>query len=333
MGQKINLIGDGAWGTALALLLNENGHRVSLWGKFPDYTAEMRQRRENFKFLPGVALPETIDLINGPDLPPADRIVNAVPTQFIREIFTELKSSIGADTPVVNVSKGIEQSSHQRPTQILEQVLGPRRLAVISGPSHAEEVARGLPAGVAVGSTDADFAREIQALFSNDRFRAYTSDDPVGVELGGALKNIIALAAGICDGLKLGDNAKAGLIARGVLEMARIGTALGAQKRTFFGISGIGDLMTTCYSPHGRNLHVGRQIGGGKPLQEVLDEMVKVAEGVWTTRAVLQIPEVAGEDLPITREVAAVLFDGKDPRQGVLDLMRRPPRSESDDLA
>ena len=328
MVDKITVVGDGAWGTALAMLLAENGHAVSLWGKFPEYTAEMRRTRENSKFLAGVRIPDEIDLVSG-DLPPADLLVCAVPTQFIRGTFASMRTG----APIVSVAKGIEQKTHLRPTQVLRDVAGARTVAAISGPSHAEEVARRLPAGVAVGAEDADFAARVQALFSNDRFRVYTSDDPVGVELGGALKNIMALAAGICDGLGLGDNAKAGMIARGVLEMARIGEALGARKRTFFGISGIGDLVTTCYSPHGRNLSVGRRIGAGEPLSAVLGSMEKVAEGVWTTRAVLDIPSVAALDLPITREVAAVLFDGKDPRAAVLDLMRRPPRSESDDLA
>jgi glycerol-3-phosphate dehydrogenase (NAD(P)+) len=333
VGQTIVVIGDGAWGTAAAMLLAENGHRVALWGKFADYTAQVRRTRENVKFLPGVRIPEPIELINGATLPRADLWVCAVPTPFIRETFGELRSSIPAGAPIVSLAKGIERGTHARPTQILAQVLGPRPTAAISGPSHAEEVARRLPASVAVGAEDRALARDVQARFSNDRFRVYTSDDPPGVELGGALKNIIAIAAGICDGLRLGDNAKAGLLTRGVLEMARIGTALGAQKRTFFGISGIGDLITTCYSPHGRNLAVGRRIGAGEKLPQILASMEQVAEGIWTTQAVLGIPAVQGLDLPITREVAAVLFDGKDPARAVLDLMRRPPRSESDDLA
>lgn len=328
MGEKVTVVGDGAWGTALAMLLAENGHRVALWGKFPDYTAAVRRTRENVKFLPGVRIPDEIELVNGAP-PPSDLVVCAVPTQFIRGTFAAMRT----DAPIVSVAKGIEQKTHLRPTQVLREVARARSVAAISGPSHAEEVARRLPAGVAVGSDDAAFAARVQALFSNDRFRVYTSDDPIGVELGGALKNIMALAAGICDGLGLGDNAKAGMIARAVLEMARIGVALGAQKRTFFGISGIGDLVTTCYSPHGRNLAVGRRIGAGEKLDAVLGSMEQVAEGVWTTRAVLDIPAVAALDLPITREVAAVLFEGKDPRAAVLDLMRRPPRSESDDLA
>jgi glycerol-3-phosphate dehydrogenase (NAD(P)+) len=331
--QKVNVIGDGAWGTALAMLLAENGHMARLWGRFPAYTAELRRTRRNAKFLPDVAIPEAVELIGGPDLPPADLTVCAVPTPFIRETFAELAGRLDPGTPIVSVAKGIERGTHLRPTQILRDAVGARTLAAVSGPSHAEEVARRLPATVAVGSDDAAFARRVQELFGNDRFRIYTSDDPVGMELAGALKNIMAIGAGICDGLGLGDNAKAALISRGVIEMARIGVALGAQKRTFFGISGIGDLVTTCYSPHGRNLAVGRKIGAGARPADVLAGMEQVAEGVWTTQAVLGIPAVESLELPITREVAAVLFEGKEPRRAVGDLMRRPPRSESEDLA
>lgn len=330
--KTVNVIGDGAWGTALAMLLSENGRRVRLWGAFPDYVAEVRRSRENVKFLPGVRIPEAIELIDGPRLPAADLAVCAVPTPFLRDTFAGLRESIAPGVPVVSVTKGIERGTHCRPTQILRQVLGERPLAAVSGPSHAEEVARRLPAIVAVGSTDEALARRVQEIFSNERFRTYTSDDPVGMELGGALKNIMAIAAGICDGLGLGDNAKAALISRGVLEMARLGAALGARRRTFYGISGLGDLVTTCYSPHGRNLAVGRKIGAGARLQDVLTGMEQVAEGIWTTQAVLQIPAAQNLELPITRETAAVLFENKDPRRAVLDLMTRPPRAEAADV-
>ena len=324
--KKIVVLGDGAWGTALALVLQRGGHAVGLWSKFPAHAAEMRARRENAKFLKGVPLPPAIEILTG--MPPAaDVYVAAVPTQFIRGSFAELAPALAKKALYLVVSKGLEQSTGRRPSEILREVLGKPRLVVLSGPSHAPEVAAGLPASVVVAG-DAKNAKAAQALFQGTSIRAYTSRDVAGVELGGALKNVIALAGGICDGLGLGHNAKAALLTRGIVEMARLGSALGAKTETFFGLSGIGDLITTTSYPHGRNLSVGRAIGEGKPLEEILGGMNAVAEGVWSAKAVLNLAKKRGVDMPITQEVHAILFEKKPAKEALRDLMKRDMKSE-----
>jgi glycerol-3-phosphate dehydrogenase (NAD(P)+) len=326
--KKAVVLGDGAWGTALALVLARNGHGVALWSKFPEYAAEIRARRENAKFLPGVPLPAEIEVVAGAP-PPAEIYVAAVPTQFIRETFTELRPHLARKAVFACVAKGLEQSTGKRPTEILREVLGRVRVVALSGPSHAPEVARGLPCSV-VAAGEARAAREVQAALSGATFRVYTSRDALGVELGGALKNVIALAGGISDGLGLGHNAKAALLARGIVEMARLGAALGARRGTFFGLSGIGDLITTTTFPSGRNLSVGRALGEGKKLQEILGSMNSVAEGVWSAKAALALARKHQVDMPITEEVHAILFGGKPPKDALRDLMGRGPRAEED---
>ncbi len=323
------ILGDGAWGTALAVALHRSGRRAVIWSRFPGYAARMRARRENFKFLPGVRIPEGIGVVSGPP-PAADLYVAAVPTQYLRETFVEILPHLSRRALYVCVAKGIEESTGKRPTEILREVLGRRaRLVVISGPSHAAEVARGLPASV-VAAGLGGAAREVQRIFGGDFLRIYTSRDVKGVELGGALKNVIALAGGICDGLGLGHNAKAALLARGIVEMARLGTKLGARRRTFFGLSGIGDLIATTTFPSGRNLSVGRQIGRGRRLRDILRSMDSVAEGVWTVRAALALARRHGVEMPIAREVHAILYEGKSPVDALRDLMRRGPKAEAD---
>jgi glycerol-3-phosphate dehydrogenase (NAD(P)+) len=255
-----------------------------------------------------------------------------VPTQFVREVAQRFEDALKS-MPIVTASKGLEMETFKTPSQILTEVLGERPVAVLTGPSHAEEVARGLPASVVCASADAELAARVQATLTGDRLRVYTSDDVIGAELGGALKNVIALAAGISDGLELGDNAKSALITRGMVEMARFGASRGARAATFFGLAGIGDLVTTCCSRHSRNRHVGEEIGRGKKLPDVLASMQAVAEGVWTTKALFG-PDVEFDQvaLPIAQQVHAVLFEQKDPREGVLDLMRREPAGEMDGL-
>jgi glycerol-3-phosphate dehydrogenase (NAD(P)+) len=323
--KKIVVLGDGAWGTALALVLQRGGHRVALWTKFPENAAEMRAKGENAKFLPGTPLKD-VDILSGPP-PAADVYIAAVPTQFIRGTFSELAPSLSKKALYVCVAKGLEQSTGRRPTEILREVLGQAKLVVLSGPSHAPEVAAGLPASVVVAG-DAKNAKAAQDLFKGTSIRVYTSRDIAGVELGGALKNVIALAGGICDGLGLGHNAKAALLTRGIVEMARLGKALGAKTDTFFGLSGIGDLITTTTFPHGRNLSVGRAIGEGKPLEEILGGMRSVAEGVWSAKAVLDVARKKGVDMPITREVYAILFEKKPAKEALRDLMRRDMKAE-----
>ncbi|HVR86159.1 MAG TPA: NAD(P)H-dependent glycerol-3-phosphate dehydrogenase [Planctomycetota bacterium] len=325
--KRIVIIGDGAWGTALALVLDRGGHGVSLWSRFPEYASEMQARRENVKFLPGSPLPSGIEIVSGAP-PKGDLYIAAVPTQFIRSTFTELKPELTRKPLIACVAKGLEESTGKRPSEILREALGSARIVALSGPSHAPEVARGLPASLAAAG-ESQAAKVVQSLFNGTSVRVYTTRDMLGVELGGALKNVIALAAGISDGLGLGYNAKAALLTRGIVEMARLGGALGAKKQTFFGLSGIGDLITTTTFPSGRNLSVGRALGEGKPLQEILTGMHAVAEGIWTTKAALSLAKKHRVDMPITEELHRILYEGKAARDALRDLMKREQRAES----
>jgi glycerol-3-phosphate dehydrogenase (NAD(P)+) len=327
------VLGDGAWGTAIAILLaGHPEHRVALWSARPDNARILRERRENVRLLPGVAIPETVRLISGVDelreAAAADLAVAAIPTVYLRATLKPVAQVLGADMPVVSLAKGLENATFCRPTEILHEVLGTRRLAVLSGPSHAEEVSRGLPTTVVTASSDVELARWIQQRFSTERFRVYTNPDVVGVELAGALKNIMGIAAGISDGLRLGDNAKAALLTRSLVEMARFGVALGADQATFFGLAGLGDLITTCISPHGRNRHVGERLGRGERLADILAGMSMVAEGVYTTRSVHEKAARLGLDMPITAEVYRVLYETRDPLAAVSALMLREPKGE-----
>jgi len=328
---KILVLGDGGWGTALALLLDKKGYAVTLWSNFPDYAKYLSRYRENKKFLPGVKIPHSINITCNLQLVTCNLMVMAIPTQHARVVLQKLQPQI-SDIPIVSVAKGLEMETLKRPSEIIKEVLGTKPVAVLSGPSHAEEVSRGLPASVVVASADKEFARQVQQTFMTDYFRLYTHSDMLGVELGGALKNVIAIAAGICKGLNLGDNVTSALLTRGVLEMARFGKVMGAQPHTFFGLAGIGDLITTCISPHGRNRLVGLRLGGGETLKDILGSMQMVAEGIWTTRAVVNLAKQYVVEMPITKEVYGVLFRNKNPRRAVQDLMGRPPKSEMEDL-
>jgi glycerol-3-phosphate dehydrogenase (NAD(P)+) len=324
--KKIVILGDGAWGTALALVLERGGHGIALWSKFADYAAQMRERRENAKFLPGVTLPAAIEIVTGP-APAGDVYVAAVPTQFIRPTFTELRASLPKKAVIACVAKGLEQSTGKRPSEILRSVMGSARIVALCGPSHAPEVARGLPASI-VAAGEVRAAKLVQSLFNGTSVRVYTSGDMLGVELGAALKNVIALGAGLSDGLGLGYNAKAALLTRGIVEMARLGVAMGAKRQTFFGLSGIGDLITTTTFPSGRNLSVGRALGEGKKLEEILGGMHSVVEGVWTTKAALALARRHKVDMPITEELHKILHEGKSAKDALRDLMRRDQKSE-----
>jgi len=328
--QTVTVIGDGGWGTALALLLDGKGHRVRLWGAFPDYVAEMRKAGENVRFLSGIPLPPSLDLCDdiAEAVSGADVLVAATPTQYMRRVLERLAPSYRRGTPVVSVAKGIEIGTLRRNSQTVTDVLGRVPVLALSGPSHAEEVARGLPTTVAVAGRDRDLAQRIQDLFMTDRFRVYTNTDIVGVELGGAVKNVIAIAAGICHGLGLGDNAKSALLTRGLAEMTRLGKALGARQSTFAGLAGMGDLVTTCMSPYGRNRSVGVQIGEGRKVKDILGGMVQVAEGVPTTKSVRTLAHREGVEMPITEQCYSVLFRGKNPLKAVNDLMLRAARDE-----
>jgi len=333
--ERVLVIGDGSWGTALALRLATNGVATRLWSAFPEQTEALRKDRENRRFLPGVELPDSLEFTadaysaaQGIDL-----AVSVVPTQYVRGVAQKFEDALRGNVPIVSATKGIEIETFMTPTGILAESLGDRPTCVLTGPSHAEEVALGKPASVVAASLDEELARRTQETFSSDTFRVYTHGDPLGAELAAALKNVIAIAAGISDGLDLGDNAKAALLTRGMVEMARFGRSRGAQAETFFGLAGIGDLVTTCCSQHSRNRAVGEAIGRGESLEDVLGGMNMVAEGVWTTKALFgPEAELRGQTLPIASEVHAVLFEGKGPREAVLDLMRREPAGEMDGL-
>lgn len=326
---RATVIGDGGWGTALAMVLERNGHEVTVWGPFPEYIEEIKAGGENKTYLPGVGIPASIHWTADREaaVKDADLVVLVVPSRFYKPVVESFKPFIPASALVVSATKGLDEETHERMSEVAEHILG-HPVAVLSGPSHAEEVARGVPCAVAIAASDHDMAEKIQRLFVNDTFRVYTLDDVVGVELGGALKNVIAVAAGIGDGMGFGDNSKAALMTRGLAEITRLGVALGAKPETFSGLSGIGDLMVTCMSRHSRNRGVGERLGKGETLGEIMAGMKMVAEGVWNCQAAKELAGELGIPVPITEQVNAIVHEGKDPRQAVLDLMTRTPKPE-----
>ena len=331
--KNISLLGDGGWGTALACLLAGNGHRVTLWGNFPEVAEETRRERENRKFLPGIRIPESVALTNDLSgaIGSAELVIFSTPVVYLRSVAERAAPPLKQrrSARVMSVAKGIERETLLRGCEVLQEVLGIEDVGMLFGPSHAEEVAQRMPTTVVAAARREEFALEIQRAFMNDRFRVYTSTDTIGVEIGAAVKNVIAIAAGICDGLGFGDNAKAALLTRGLAEIARFGLALGAQRETFAGLSGLGDLITTCVSPYGRNRRVGLEIGKGKKLDQVLEELAPmVPEGVYTTRSVCELADRHGVEMPIARAVHSVLFDNKSPLQATQELMTREPKSE-----
>jgi glycerol-3-phosphate dehydrogenase (NAD(P)+) len=327
------VLGDGAWGTALAVLLAARpDHRVRLWSARRENGELLRQRRENVHLLPGVSIPESVALTMDvrAAVAGADVWVTAVPTVYLRPTLERVRRELGEGEvpPVVSLTKGIEVSTFRRPSEIVREVLGAGRVVVLSGPSHAEEVSRGQPTVVVAACADGELARRVQSSFNTERFRVYTNDDPLGVELGGALKNVIGVAAGIGDGLGFGDNARSALLTRGLVEMTRLGVALGARAATFAGLAGLGDLMTTCFSRHGRNRQFGERLARGETLDAILASTHKVAEGVSTARAVYEKARELGVSTPIMLEVYRVLYEGKAPRDAASELMLRSPREE-----
>jgi glycerol-3-phosphate dehydrogenase (NAD(P)+) len=327
---KITVIGTGGWGTALAVLLQGNTHEVTLWGRLKEEVEPIITARENKAFLPGVKIPKDIivTLDTRTALRDAELVVLAVPSHGMRPICESLRSLLPADVPLVSVAKGIENESGARMSQVIGEVLGTGRIIVLSGPSHAEEVGRGIPTAVVVASDDAPQAKLAQRAFMNDRFRIYTHNDVIGVELGGALKNVIAIAAGVCDGIGFGDNTKAALCTRGLAEMGRLATALGARQETLYGLSGVGDLVVTAFSKHSRNRCFGERLGQGESLEQIAASTQMVAEGVKTARAAWQLAQRHGVEVPITREVYGILYEGKSPKQAVRDLMTRDAKPE-----
>ncbi|MBX3397875.1 MAG: NAD(P)-dependent glycerol-3-phosphate dehydrogenase [Gemmataceae bacterium] len=328
---RFAVLGSGGWGTAMAVHLAKLGHPVTLWAARPEWAAELAETRENARLLPGVRIPDTVAIEHDPvrAVADADLWAIAIPTAFLRKALTPFPSLCTDSVRLLSLAKGIENGTFLRPTQIFEELFGPRTTGVLSGPSHAEEMARGLPTSVVAASRDPDFALEIQAAFGSDRFRVYTNRDVVGVELAGALKNVLGIAAGICDGLGFGDNAKAALLARGLVEMTRFGVAAGADAATFVGLAGAGDLIATCFSRHGRNRRVGERLGKGESLADILAGPM-VAEGVWTARSVAEWAKARGIETPIMTAVHQVLHEGKPPLAAVRDLMTRHVGEESE---
>jgi glycerol-3-phosphate dehydrogenase (NAD(P)+) len=331
MSRPIAVIGAGAWGTTLAMILAQRGHDVRLWEYFPDYARVLDETRENPKFLPGVRLPDSIHITT--DLAAAvsgcREIVMAVPSQRTRGVAERLAAGGGQPEVVVSASKGIEQNSLARMSEVLTAAFGSRAaICALSGPSHAEEVSRRLPCSLVAASPNREAAHRVQDLFMTEWVRVYTSPDIIGVELGGSLKNVIAIAAGAVEGLQLGDNTKAALVTRGLAEMGRLGQTLGARPETFAGLSGLGDLIVTCTSRHSRNRRVGEELGRGRTPADILQNMEMVAEGVDTARSAWALAQRTGVDMPITEQVNRILFAGIRPAEAVAALMGRTRKAE-----
>jgi len=327
---KTGVIGAGSWGTALAVLLHGNGHEVTVWSIHKEEAERLTIEREHKSKLPGVKLPAGMEFTSEMEkaVRGKDVVVMAVPSPFVRETARNMKSYIAEGQIVVDVSKGIEESTLMTLSQQIGEEIPQADVAVLSGPSHAEEVGRGLPTTVVIGAKSKKTAEYLQGLFMNQVFRVYTSPDMLGMELGGSLKNVIALAAGIADGMGYGDNTKAALITRGIAEITRLGVKMGGSAQTFSGLAGIGDLIVTCASVHSRNRRAGYLMGQGKSMQEAMDEVKMVVEGVYSTKAAVKLGEKYDVPLPIINKVNEILFEGKDPKEAVNELMLRDSRPE-----
>lgn len=329
---KVAVLGNGGFGTAMALSLARAGHTASLWGHDPQYTLEIARTRSNPRYLDGVPLPDAIRVSHDAAgvLDRCELMLIAVPTQHVRVVLQNVRPHLPAGVPLVSLAKGLEQSTGKRPCEVLAEVVGgPERVYALSGPSHAEEIARGLPTTVVVAGPDDAVLQQLQAALQTPVFRVYRHRDLLGLELCGALKNVMALAAGIADGLGYGDNAKAAILSRGLVEMQRFGLAQGADPRTFFGLAGVGDLAVTAFSRHGRNRAFGERIGRGETLEQALAASPKVAEGVWTSRVVAAAATARGVEMPIATAVARVLFEGLPPGAAVRALMERDAKAEA----
>ncbi len=328
---RIAVIGAGGWGTTLAQVYAERGHTVTLWARSQVRAQEISELRENPTYLPGIALHPAIEITHSSDLLDQKELyVFALPAQATRAVASQLSGGLSHQAVFVSASKGIERGSLSRVTEVLSSALnvGKDRVLSLSGPSHAEEVARKIPTAVVIAGEDHALTREVQEATSLPTFRVYSSSDVIGVELAGALKNVIAICAGIIDGVGYGDNTKAALITRGLAEMRRLGIALGADEHTFSGLAGLGDLVVTCESRHSRNRFVGQEIGKGRQLSEITSSMNMIAEGVATTESGRALAEQHLIEMPIIEETYRVLFEGKDPRSATMDLMTRDPKNE-----
>lgn len=330
--KNIAVIGDGGWGTTLSVYLAKQNYPVKLWGPFPEYVRQMNQNRYNPRFLPGIRLPQTITVVDKVDvaLEGSDLVIFAIPSKYASKVLSRIKrANVDLSRKIfLSVTKGIETNTLMRMSEAIRWKLGNVPLAVLSGPTIAMEVAKDVPSTAVVASSNMRIARTIQKIFNSKTFRIYTNTDVVGVELGGSIKNIIAIACGVCDGLKLGANTKAAILTRGLAEMARLGKAMGGQMKTFSGLTGLGDLVTTCISSQSRNRHVGEQLGMGKSIQQILVSMEMVAEGVETVKAVHKLSQKYRIAMPITSEIYRIIYRHKNPLQAVLDLMSRKAKSE-----
>lgn len=330
---KISVLGAGGWGTTLAILLHYNGHNVTLWEFNKSYAKELFKKRVNRQFLPGISIPKEIGITNiiAEAVHNKNLVVLAVPSQFLRSIVKKISYPDIKNTILVSVSKGIEKKSLLTMSQMLVDVhpsLDKEQITALSGPSHAEEVSKRIPTAITAASEDIETAKTIQGAFMTSYFRVYASTDILGVELGGAFKNVIAIGAGIIDGAGFGDNTKAAIMTRGIAEISRLGLTMGAQPETFAGLSGMGDLIVTCMSKHSRNRYVGEQIGKGKKLKQVLKSMDMIAEGVETSRSASKLADQYEVETPITKEVYKILFEDKDPVKATTDLMTRDMKTE-----
>ena len=327
---NVGVMGAGSWGTALALLLHSNGHQVTVWSINEEEVKMLSKEREHKSKLPGVKIPE--DMVFTSDMETAikekDFLVLAVPSAFTRGTARNMKSFVKEGQIIVDVAKGIEEDTLMTLSQQIEEEIPQANVAVLSGPSHAEEVGRGLPTAVVIGAKTEETARYLQEMFMNHVFRVYISPDMLGMELGGALKNVIALAAGIADGMGYGDNTKAALITRGIAEIARLGVKMGGALESFTGLTGIGDLIVTCASVHSRNRKAGYLMGQGKTMEEAMAEVKMVVEGVYSAKAAAKLGKKYGVALPIVDKVNEVLFEGKDPKEAVDELMLRDSKAE-----
>ncbi|MEI3608041.1 NAD(P)H-dependent glycerol-3-phosphate dehydrogenase [Pseudogracilibacillus sp. SO10305] len=333
--KKIAVLGAGSWGTALSIVLADNGHDVRLWSHRRDQVEEINEKHGNERYLPNITLPKNLIGYEHIEeaVQDADIVLFVVPTSAIREVCAKIKDIVSVQTVFVHASKGIEPNSLKRISEIIEEELPickQENIVILSGPSHAEEVALRQPTTVTVASKNDSHAKLVQHVFINEVFRVYTSDDVVGVELGGALKNIIALGAGLSDGLGFGDNAKAALITRGLAEITRLGTSMGANPLTFLGLCGVGDLIVTSTSVHSRNWRAGNLLGKGKTVDEVLSHMGMVVEGIRTTKAAYQLSVEQDVEMPITNGLYSILFEDEDPKEVVEQLMRRERKKELD---
>ncbi len=327
---NIAVIGDGGWGTTLAILLSGSKNDVRLWGAFPDYTEILERKRENIKFLPGVKIPDKIAILSdlNKTINGAELIVLAVPSQYMRKVLEQIRACGSIKQETISAAKGIENNTLLRMSEVIKEVLGDVKVGAISGPSIAYEVARSKPTTIVIASEDAGFSRKMQGLFMGGSLRVYTSPDMIGVELGGSLKNVIAIASGIADGLGMGANSKAAILTRGMQELTRLGLAMGAKRETFSGLSCMGDLITTCMSSHSRNRWFGEEIGKGKRAADIIKSTEMAVEGYGTAKSAYELSKKFKVEMPITGQMYEILYKKKGPKDAVKSLMARTPKDE-----